>query len=64
MAKATNYVGKQLTIKAGTYVVRNGKLDSIRKTPTRITVRAQEIAKGGKVRVFWKSNGLKVSALV
>lgn len=64
MAKATNYVGKQLTIKAGTYVTRNGKLTRIVSAPTRVTVRAQEIAKNGKIRITWKSHGVFVSALV
>jgi hypothetical protein len=64
MAKSANYVGKSLTIKKGAYVTRAGKLISIRSTPTRVTVLAQEPAKGGKTRVYWKSNGLKVSTLV
>lgn len=64
MAKATNYVGKQVTIKAGTYVVRSGKLVSIRKAPSTVTVIRQETAKGGKTRVYWKSHGVYVSALV
>lgn len=64
MAKPANYVGKQVTIKAGARVIRDGKLVAIRKSPSTVTVLRQEEAKGGKTRVFWKSNGVRVSSLV
>lgn len=58
-----NYVGKVLTIKAGTKVSRLGKTTT-RTVSTKVRVRGQEPARNGKVRVFWKSNGYKASALV
>ncbi len=64
MSKATNYVGRTLTIKKGAYVTREGKLVSIRSNPSRVTILSQQPGKGGKTRVFWKSNGLRVSTLV
>lgn len=64
MAKLANYVGKSLTIKKGAYVTREGKLISIRKTPTKVTVLKQQSVKGGKTRVFWKSMGYQVATLI
>lgn len=58
-----NYVGKVLTIKAGTRVSRLGRTTT-RTVSTKVRVRSQEPARNGKVRVFWKSNGYKASALV
>jgi len=54
---AKNYVGKTLTIKAGTKVTRAG-VTTKRTTDSQVTVRAQEIVRG-KLRVYWKSNGVR-----
>jgi hypothetical protein len=64
MSKPTNYVGKSLTIKKGSYVTSSGKLTRIVKAPTIVTILAQEPAKNGKTRVFWKSMGYKVATLI
>lgn len=64
MAKPSNYVGKSLTIKKGAYVTRNGKLISIRRSPSTVTVLKQESATNGKTRIFWKSQGRQVSTLI
>ena len=58
-----NYIGKQLTIPAGARVRVLGET-KIRKTESVVTVRDQEPARNGKVRVFWKSHGYRASALV
>jgi hypothetical protein len=63
MAKAKNYVGKSLTIKAGTKVSRLGST-SKRDVDTVVTIRGQEPARGGKTRVFWKSHGYRASTLI
>lgn len=60
---AKNYIGKTLKIKAGTKVARAGRTTT-RSVDTTIRVRDQEVTRGGKVRVYWKSNGLKASALI
>lgn len=60
---AKNYVGKNLKIKAGTKVSRAGTT-SKRSVDTIVTVRAQEAARNGKTRVYWKSHGLKASTLI
>jgi len=63
MIATNNYVGRTLTIAAGTRVRRIGTT-SKRKTDSIVTIRRQEKARGGKTRVFWKSNGLAASALI
>ena len=63
MAKARNYVGRSLKIKAGTKVSRLGRT-STRDIDTVVTVRGQEPARNGKTRVFWKSNGYKASTII
>lgn len=60
---AKNYVGKTLKIKEGTKVSRLGRTTA-RKVETLVTIRAQEAARNGKTRVYWKSNGYKASTLV
>lgn len=57
------YVGKTLTVKAGARVRRDGAL-RVRKTPAIVTVRSQEPARDGKVRVSWKSHGLIATTLI
>ena len=58
-----SYIGKPLTIKAGTIVTRLGQR-SKRSIDSTVTVRNQETARGGKTRVFWKSHGYIASALI
>lgn len=60
---AKTYVGKTLTVKAGARVRRAGAL-RVRKTPAVVTIRSQEPARDGKVRVFWKSNGRLANTLL
>jgi len=60
---AKNFVGKQLKIKAGTKVSRLGKTLT-RKTPSIVTILAQQPVKGGKVKVFWKSHGYRASTIL
>lgn len=57
------YIGKPLTIKAGTIVARAG-IRTKRTADSIVTIRAQKPARNGKVRVYWKSNGLIASALI
>lgn len=61
--KAKSYVGKKLKIAAGTKVSRAGRTYT-RDVETTVTVRAQEVARNGKTRIVWKSNGLKASTLI
>lgn len=55
--------GQTVQIRAGKQIIRDG-------VPTRqlrdsvVTVRNTAPARGGKTRVFWKSNGYTASALV
>lgn len=58
-----NLVGKTITIKPGTRVSRDGATTT-RKVATKVTVLRTETAKGGKTRVYWKSNGLRASATI
>lgn len=58
-----SYIGKPITIKAGTIVNRLGQR-SKRSIDSTVTVRNQEPARNGKVRVFWKSHGYIASALI
>lgn len=60
---AKTYVGKTLTVKAGARVRRAGAL-RVRKAPARVTIRSQELARNGKVRVSWKSHGLIATTLI
>lgn len=62
MAK-TNQIaaGKKVTIKAGTLVNRAGRVTK-RSISTIVTARRVESARGGKVRVYWKSNGVSTYA--
>ena len=57
------YTGRQITIPAGTLVKREGTATK-RKAASIVTVRKHEPARDGKTRVFWKSHGIIVSALV
>lgn len=59
----TIYAGKTIRLKAGTFVNRAGQL-SKRQADSYITVRRAEPARNGKTRVYWKSMGYTVSALV
>lgn len=58
-----SYIGKPITIKAGTVVTRLGSRTK-RTANTTVTVRNQEPARNGKTRVFWKSHGYIASALI
>lgn len=58
MAKTTNYVGKSLTLEAGTRVNRIDSTKRLTREAT-VTIIAQEAARNGKTRVFWKSNGFR-----
>jgi hypothetical protein len=58
-----NYIGKQITIPAGARVRVLGQT-KIRKTESIVTIRDQEVARNGKIRVFWKSHGYKASTLI
>lgn len=58
-----SYIGKTITIKAGTFVNRAG-VRTKRAADSIVTVRNQEIARNGKMRVFWKSHGVMASALI
>ncbi len=58
-----SYIGKPITIKAGTVVTRLGQR-SKRSIDSQVTVRNQETARNGKTRVFWKSHGYIASALI
>lgn len=58
-----SYIGKTITIKAGTFVNRAG-VRAKRTADTTVTIRNQEVTRNGKLRVFWKSNGLIASAIV
>ena len=60
MIKTKNYVGKKLEIKPGTRVTRAGKT-TVRSTSSKVTVRSQSVARNGKIRVSWKSNGITAS---
>ena len=60
---AKNYVGKSLTIKGGTKVTRAGRTTT-RKSSSVVTIRAQEVARSGKTRVFWKSHGVQASTTI
>ena len=59
---AQNYVGRRLTIKAGSYVTRGG-VTTRRNVTSRVTVLSQE-PRNGKVRVSWKSHGVKATTLI
>lgn len=57
------YPGQTVSIPAGKQVIRNGqRVRQIRDT--QVTVRDTAPARGGKTRIFWKSNGYTASALV
>lgn len=58
-----SYIGKPITIKAGTIVTRLGQR-SKRSIDSTVTIRNQEAARNGKTRVFWKSHGYIASALI
>lgn len=62
---ATNQitVGRQITIPAGTRVKTTQGLKARAKQST-VTVTAVQPASRGKTRVFWKSGGYQVSALI
>lgn len=56
-------IGNQVFIRPGQVVTRAG-VQTRRESGTYVTVRRTEKARGGKTRVFWKSNGVLASALV
>lgn len=56
-------VGRQVTIPAGTRVTRAGQTSS-RSTESTVTVRAVEYTRSGNPKVYWKSNGLRASAVL
>jgi Tfp pilus assembly major pilin PilA len=56
-------VGKTVTIKAGTRVTVCG-IATKRERDSQVTVRAEEAARDGKTRIFWKSCGYTASALI
>lgn len=59
-----NYVGKQLVLEAGT-TVRQWGFNQVQQRTTAVTVLAQNLdSRSGRVRVFWKRNGIEASALV
>ena len=60
---ATTYVGKQVTIKAGTRVTYQGRIRA-RKNDSVVTVRASQPARNGKTKITWKSHGYAATALV
>jgi plasmid replication initiation protein len=58
-----SYVGKKITIKAGTKVTQFN-FTSKRAGDSIVTVRKEEAAGKGKTRVYWKSNGYLASTTV
>lgn len=56
-------VGRQVTIPAGTRVTRDGQTSS-RLSESTVTVRAVEYTRSGNPKVYWKSNGLRASAVL
>lgn len=56
-------VGRQVTIPAGTRVTRDGQTSS-RSSQSTVTVRAVEYTRSGNPKVYWKSNGLRASAVL
>jgi len=64
MAKTSKIaVGRQVTIPAGTRVTRDGYTSS-RTSPSTVTVRAVEFTRAGNPKIYWKSNGLRASAVL
>jgi hypothetical protein len=63
MIKTKSFVGQAFTINPGTVVARAGNVAK-RKTTRVVTIRREEKARGGKMRIFWKSHGLGASTLV
>ncbi len=62
MAKKS-LVGRQVTIPAGTRVTRAGETSKRRASST-VTVRAVEQTRNGNTKIYWKSNGLRASAVL
>ena len=56
-------VGRQVTIPAGTRVTRDGQT-STRSSESTVTVRAVEYTRTGNPKIYWKSNGLRASAVL
>lgn len=56
-------VGRQVTIPAGTRVTRAGQTSS-RTSDSKVTVRAVEYTRTGNPKIYWKSNGLRASAVL
>ncbi len=63
MSSTIIFTGRKITIPAGT-LVKSGSGSQKRKAPSAVTVRKHEPARDGKTRVYWKSNGVIVSALI
>jgi len=63
MASTAQYIGRKITIKAGTKVTHLGKTTT-RKADSTVTVIAAESARNGKTRITWKSMGYNATALV
>ena len=55
--------GRQVTIPAGTRVTRNG-VTTRRTSPSTVTIRAVEFTRSGNPKIYWKSNGLRASAVL
>lgn len=56
-------VGRQVTIPAGTRVTRDGQT-ATRSSESTVTVRAVEYTRTGNPKIYWKSNGLRASAVL
>lgn len=58
-----SYVGKKVTLKAGTRYNVEG-FQFTRETTRKVTVLKQATDRRGKTRIFWKSNGYLANALI
>ena len=64
MGKTTKIaVGRQVTIPAGTKVTRAGSTTK-RSLDSTVTVRSVEYTRSGNPKIYWKSNGLRASAVL
>ena len=59
--KSSVAVGSTVILPAGTKVKSRG-VTEVRDTPTKVTVRAIEYTKAGKVNITWKSRGYPATA--
>ena len=58
-----SYVGKKVTLKAGTQYNVNGER-LFRQATRKVTVLNQTADRRGKTRIFWKSNGNIANTLI